>query len=569
MSTLQHLLLFPIVLVVCPGDAHAGDTIVLPPGRFQVDHELQLIVSDLSTDLVNAQWPGPKTMILADSWYELAPAMAEIPLGTEIIVEDTNGVPYHVYFTELPLISITTAEAIVDEPRVHGNFTLSDGTGQVTIADLGIEYRGGVSQLWPKKSYRIEFWTDSTGSEHVDLSLLGMRSDDDWNLQAMYNEPLRMRNVVCNELWRMIHAPYYLAAEPDAVTGVAMEHVELFVNGAYKGLYAASERIDRKQLKLKAYNGSIRGQLYKGVSWGASTFSSAPPYNNSLRIWSGFEYEYPTEVTEWSFLHDFVDFVVHAPEAEFLAEYPSRFELDNAVDYLIFLNLLRATDNAGKNIYVALYDTETPYFYVPYDLDGTFGVIWDGSQENITDDLLLNGFYVRLMHDCGSNGFMDRLRQRWNELRTDIITQGNITGLFAQEFAHLAANGVYQRELMAWPDYVYEPAQLDYLSNWLAARLSFLDDRFNAPCEPSGIIEEPWASFSMYPNPATDRLFMTVDGAGTTVELSLTDALGRIVLVRELTGERNVIDLSGFGKGLYLVHVRRNGRTSTDRLVIN
>src|SRR5690606_26557681 len=105
-------------------------------------------------------------------------------------------------------------------------------------------------------------------------------------------------------------------AEPNAVTGVAMEYAELFVNGSYQGIYALSERIDRKQLKLKKYNGSIRGQLYQGVSWGAPTFSFAPPYNDSLRSWSGFEYKYPTEVTEWFFLHEFVDFVINAPEGE-------------------------------------------------------------------------------------------------------------------------------------------------------------------------------------------------------------------------------------------------------------
>lgn len=132
---------------------------------------------------------------------------------------------------------------------------------------IGIQYRGGWSQSLPKKSMEIEFWTDSTGTETVDHSLLGMRSDDDWNLQAMYNEPLRIRSKTSNDLWRMINTLHYQNQEPKAINGIRMKYVELFVNNEYRGLYCLGEKVDRKQLKLKKYNGNIRGELYKGVSW--------------------------------------------------------------------------------------------------------------------------------------------------------------------------------------------------------------------------------------------------------------------------------------------------------------
>lgn len=562
------LLLPSLLLTFLAGNVRASDTIVVPPGRFQVDHGLHLIVTNLPADQANAQWPEQKSAIEADAWYAFTPAVDAVATGQAFTVADADGTPYQLYFTDLPLISITTAGPIVDEPRIHGHFSLAGSSGQTTTADLGIEYRGGSSQNWPKKSYRLEFWNDTTGDEELDQSLLGMRSDDDWNLLPLYNEPLRLRNVVCNRLWRTIHAPYYHFLEPDAVNGVRMAYAELFLNGAYQGTYAVSERIDRKQLKLKKYNGSIRGQLYKGADWGAPTLTSAPPYNNNLRTWHGFEYEYPQEVTDWSGLHDFADFVVNEPEADFLAGYAGRFELDNAVDYFIFLNLLRATDNTGKNIFIAMYDTGTPYFYVPHDLDGTFGIAWDGTPDNVTTGLLLNGFYSRLMHDCRPDGFTDRLRQRWNALRTDIITHDNILGLFQQENGQLAASGAYQREMLAWPDYVYDASQLDYLSTWLTGRIAYLDGRFNAPCEPSGIPEFAGASFSMYPNPATGHLMVTLDAPGSPAELRLMDPLGRTVLDQVLTGERSVIDLAALGKGPYLVQVRRNERTTTEKLVI-
>lgn len=569
MSRSRFVFPLAIALGTVAGAVQAEDTIVVPAGLFQVDHELHLIVANMSTDLVNAQGPGLKTVILVDTWYALAPAVAEVAVGTELPVLAVDSTPYHLYFTTLPLIGINTADSIQDEPKVHGNMVLSDSSGEVSFADLGIEFRGSSAQFWSKKSYLIEFWNDTIGTDKLDVPLLGMRSDDDWNLQAMYNEPLRMRNVVCNKLWRQIHTPYYLAAEPDAVTGVAMEYAELFINGAYQGIYGVSERIDRKQLKLKKYNGNIRGQLYKGRSWGASTFSSAPPFDNGARIWSGFEYEYPDEVTDWSDLYDFVDFVVNAPVDEFLDQYPSRFEVGNVVDYFIFLNLLHATDNAGKNIYIARYDAGTPYFYVPFDLDGTFGMYWDGSVENITDDLLLNGFYVRLLQDCRPGGFKESLMQRWNDLRTGMITHDTITDLFAQEYAYLETNGAYQRESIAWEDYEPDPTQLDFLSTWLTARLTYLDSNFNAPCDPIGITEQAIAGFSLYPNPASGQVQVVLDGAGAVADLSVIDAIGRTVLQQTLHGERSSVDLSGLRSGLYLAQVRRDGQAVTIKLIIN
>ena len=101
-----------------------------------------------------------------------------------------------------------------------------------------------------------------------DVSLLGMRDDDDWNLQAMFNEPLRIRNRSCFEIWDNIYTLPYKEEEPDAVAGIKMKYSDLFLNNEYLGIFAVGERIDRKQLKLKKYkDGSIRGELYKGAYW--------------------------------------------------------------------------------------------------------------------------------------------------------------------------------------------------------------------------------------------------------------------------------------------------------------
>src|SRR5690606_4420664 len=97
----------------------------------------------------------------------------------------------------------------------------------------------------------IEFREDTNYEVTKDVSLLGMRSDDDWNLEAFAIEPLRLRSVVGFDLWRDIHQPYYAFLEPTAQSSVRHVYAELFVDGGYRGLYGVGERVDRKQLQVK------------------------------------------------------------------------------------------------------------------------------------------------------------------------------------------------------------------------------------------------------------------------------------------------------------------------------
>src|SRR5690606_8152803 len=137
---------------------------------------------------------------------------------------------------------------------------------------------------------------------------------------------------------------------------------------------------------------------------------------------------------DWSNLYNLIDFVKNSNNNEFYAQYQNKFQLDNMVDYFIFLNLLRATDNTGKNIYIAKYDTEEPYFYVPWDLDGTFGIIWSGNHENITNDILRNKLYDRLLQDCSVNGFREKLRDRWNSAKQSIFNHDFLMNKFQESY---------------------------------------------------------------------------------------------------------------------------------------
>jgi hypothetical protein len=541
---------------------------VVAPSFYHVDEQHHLIVINKPIEEVLVAGTESSELVL-DKEYSLVGSGQLASTANTYMVEHANTT-YTVYFTKLPIATITTKYAIVDSPSVYATFTLAEADGTITNSSLGIEVRGGNSQSYPKKSYELSFWADTLGATNRDVQLLGMRTDNKWNLQALFNEPMRANSKVANELWQDMSHLYYQDKEPAAKNGIAMRYVELFINNEYKGIYTLGERIDKKQLKLKKYTNTIKGELYKGAYWdGAVLFTSLPNYDNKSPYWGGFEYKHPEEYTDWKNLYDFVRFVETSSDAEFVKQYQSKFDLQNAVDYYIFMNVLRAGDNYGKNLYIAKYNAGEPYFYMPWDLDAVFGNNWMGLNDNTTNDILTNGFYKRLNQDCSPLGFRSVLARRWTELRATILTTDYIMAKFEANNTYLRTNGVYEREHAVWSGYSYNAKQLDYTANWLARRLAYLDGVFNQQCSLLSATTSKPASPAVqcYPNPATD--YLTVEATAATYEVSIQDVSGRVALQATARTPVSCLDISRLPKGLYLVLVKGENFVATEKLVRN
>ena len=469
-----------------------------------------------------------------------------------LVRDEVSSQEYSLYFTLLPIIQIGSDLEIVDEPKVMANFIYADQE-EIIESNIGIEIRGGFSQSYPKKTYDLEFWNDEFGDETKDVNFGDLRSDDDWILDALYNEPLRLRSYVANKLWLEMHSLYYIEEEPDAYAGANVLYAEMFVNGSYQGLYNISEPIDRKQLKLKSYDEGIRGELYKGITWGASTFGALPNYDNENREWSGYEYKYPKEGdgTDWENLYQFTNFVMNSSEEDFTRDIWSKFDFTNYSDYFLFLNLIRATDNTGKNIYLAKYDIGEPYFYVPWDLDGCFGTSWDGTNENITNDILSNGFFNRVTDSRALNSKID-IAKKWFDYRENLFSFDYLENIFTTHFEIFQTNKVYEREALVYPNYSFDEQELSYLLSWLEDRIAYLDEYFGdiiSSTEEHG--SKPL--INIYPNPADEKVFISPpdDLNGQTVKIF--NSLG--VLIEETFIEGNSLSLYNLNKGIYFVEL--------------
>jgi hypothetical protein len=375
-----------LLFILISTSIHAEDSITLtiPINRYQIDSKNGIIVCSIDISKFPELGSYKNIEIELDSLYKFD-TNPELLSHEQSYTVKHNNTQYTLYFSKFPLLAINADQKFVDEPKRSANFVYAD-FNEIKKSVVGIELRGGSSQYFPKKTYDLEFWEDATGDDNKDMRFGDLREDDDWILDALYNEPLRLRAFSAHKLWLDMHTPFYLAEEEDAKSGADVMYVEVFLNNTYNGIYMLSEQVDSKQLELKSFKkDKIRGELYKSeaILNHATYFANATSYDNTQDTWDGF-----------------VDFVANSSDGEFDAGIAERVHIGNALDYFIFLNVLRAVDNRGKNYYIGKYNQKSPYFLVPWDLDGTFGLKYDGTYASATDAILSNTLLTACLKIC-------------------------------------------------------------------------------------------------------------------------------------------------------------------------
>lgn len=394
-------------------------------------------------------------------------------------------------FTFLPIIQLQGSFGYDYE---EGTILLSSPDASLTdTLAATIKWRGGSTNSADKhkRNYKIKL--------EKNKSLLGMRNDDSWILDAGQADVFRLRNRIAMDLWNDIaRPPYYIDKEPAARNGVSGKVVEVFLNNEYRGVYNFSENLDRKQMRLKKVeDGEVHGCLYKSKSWQRTQmFNTFDSYDNHSETLEGFEVKYPdlsdNDTTDWHPLVVANNFAVQSHRAEFEEHVADYFDIDPIIDYSIFLTVTNAVDNGGKNMFWAIYDKRTSQrlTLAPWDLDATFGQRWGGllkENNGMASPYYLSDVDVKIFYNLyafNTNQFNDQINQRYNELRQpgNPLSTDNLINRFTQYYHQLKNSGAANRETRKWSgdsDLRGEEIDFDkeyvYICNWIEKRMQIID----------------------------------------------------------------------------------------------
>ena len=434
-----------------------------------------------------------------DNQYTFKNITAESVYQTSITDTDGHTLTGKIQFTFLPII------------HLNGEFGYDYQTGTVTISNpdeqndndalpAKIKWRGGSTNTEDKhkRNYNIKF--------DKDIKLFNMREDNNWMLDAGQPDVFRMRNRIAMDIWNdMAHKPYYADKEPKALNGVRGCMVEVFLNDEYRGIYNLSEKMDRKQMKLKKVDkaGEIHGLLYKGESFeNTSMNDSIYSYDNSSLTLLGYEVKYPEpgddcDTTDWKPLIDANNriLILCYDDEAFEKEIEEWLDVPVMIDYSVFLSSVNALDNSGKNMYWAIYDKATTncMTLAPWDLDCTFGQRWGGEMINeeadrtspyFFADVVISGFYN--FYRTNALRFNDRLNERYQELRQEgnVLSTESLINRVTKYYLAIKNSGAAKRETDKWSgdsDIKGEEIDFDkeyeYICDWITKHLEAVDER--------------------------------------------------------------------------------------------
>ena len=465
----------------------------IPEDAFGKDYEAIILLdiasdwSDLSIDGTQIAYSYTFKQVEGNKLYSIHARKGNKEINTKIT------------FTFLPLLVL---QGSFGYDYAQGSMSLySPDATEPTISLIKAKWRGGTTNTADKHKRNYKIKPLNFKGKGQDISLLGMREDNNWILDAGQIDLFRLRNRIATEIWNdFATKPYYASKEPKAKSGVTGKVVEVILNNEYRGIYSLTEAMDRKELKLKKYddkNQEFHGQLWKVSSWDKATFWDIDKdYDNTQETWHAFETKYPdiedVNPTDYSPLYEAIDFVVNSNDEAFKKEAGDYFDIPVLIDYQLFLETLKPVDNNGKNMYWGIYDVakSKKLTLAIWDLDASVGQDWHCSTPLHPDYVLPNtdlgvkdvfNLYHRLS-SLNVDNYNEKVASRYQELRKTYFSEENLISRYQGYYDMLVKSGAASREECQWSkdsDIGGYPlnfkSEIEYIKNWIINRLNYLD----------------------------------------------------------------------------------------------
>lgn len=268
----------------------------------------------------------------------------------------------------VPRIDISMAQADLDmlyadpwsDVEYKAQFRFTREGVQEDVPDVGIRVRGNTSRNKEKKSFRISFNTFAGGAKFHGI--------EEMNLNAETNDPSMVRSKLSWNLFRFLGIP-----------AVRSNHVLLYINDDFYGVYINTEHIDENFMKTRF--GTNDGNLYKCL-WPADLeYLGSDPDDYIIEGDRRRVYELKTNAAwdDYADLSGFIGVIHDYSETRFMEEVE---KVMNVQQYIKIMAVDVMTANwdgyiGNKNNYYLYRDQVTGRIeYIPYDLDNTWGLDW-------------------------------------------------------------------------------------------------------------------------------------------------------------------------------------------------
>jgi len=548
------------------------------------------------------------------TWYLLVQDVAGQDTGSVLQWSLTFGpnAPHPVQTaSDIPLVVLNTngqnipgsGSDIVAQMRIidhgPGNLNHDNDSGNVFSGHVHMHVHGSFSASLPQKPYAIST-LNSGALLDSDVALLGMPADNDWILQATYNDKSFVRNTLMFDLFsRMDHY------------ATRSHYCEVVLNGDYVGIYFLCEKIKRKSTrvdisKLRSIDTSgdqlTGGYIFKHDYPDPGWTSLYSPLACNTRFYQ-YSYVYPSSTdivpVQGSYIEHFVDTfetrLLGTNPFDSLHGYRPMIDMNSFVDYFLINELSNNIDGYKKSMF--FYKTKNshdstlhagPVWDFDWSMKHVGWVPLDGSGWSYTanpcdGDVLFLPWWNIMMQD---SVFRNLVKCRYEYFRMSILDTTYLNHFIDSVAGYLSHAEV--RHYTRWPilgQNVGTPeidpvaptfaAELDTLKKILRLRIQFLDANLPGHCADPVTVSVPGQPgthlLEVFPNPTTGWLH--IRAGGISIEsFSLYDLTGRLMITQPVsTGEKQTeveLQTTGFPAGLYLLELKTPGGFLRGRVAI-
>ena len=354
-------------------------------------------------------------------------------------------------------------------------------------AYINIKLQGNSTLVYPKKNFTISLYSDENRSIKLNKEFKNWGSHNNFVLKADYNDILRARNVVCAKLWGKVVAsrpdydqlPEELKNSPNngAIDGFP---VKVYLNGDYAGLYNFTIPKCDWMFGMDSKNENHAALCAETNDNGDSALEFNPCNFNAE--WDGVDGKHwSVEVGKNSEdLQANLNNVIYAVINQDQDALESVLDIQSAIDYFIFQDVILGIDGLAKNMMLLTYDMNKWYLSA-YDMDSTFDMHWEGylmgAPYSCQGDIPYLNNYSGLLNTIW-NYYWDDMRTRYKDLRQTILSHASIMKEF-EEYVGIYGDDIYIKDTAIYPDIPEATTNsLTYLSEFIKARLAYLDNEY-------------------------------------------------------------------------------------------
>lgn len=373
----------------------------------------------------------------------------------------------------LPYFDFETAVGSIEDKWVTTSFAYSTDNRKVTgYAQIAIQ--GDSSRGYPKKNYKVKLFSDADCKNKLKLSLKpSWPATNRFTLKANWIDATQSRNL----------ASAKLIADATAITPFADKGVEsnlaktsnfgqmegfpieVYLNGAYNGLYTCNTKKEDTTLGLDSNTaGNAAIAVLDNVAKPETQLLITPTAKLDNVAYDDEIHDTPDPelVANWS---KWLDFLNNSSDDDFKANLASYIDVNSAINLYLFGVLSREYDYNSKSVLYLTWNNGGYFYLVPYDLDSNWGQNAEGQIEgNPTDDtnwgfatetstktdgkFVSNANWNKLFERLYKL-FMPEIKEQYTYLRSNVWRTDQLLNAY-RDFMNSIPEEAYEKDRALW-----------------------------------------------------------------------------------------------------------------------